>query len=617
MHTASANRVLAFLAPQGLATGEAESFAAPAEIVWIPAGETTISAGGGMNGEGFVGSVRCDEQAAAAIAASYAATVAAGLRVWLDFDHDDGEAAAWVTGFRWDASRGIVASVAWTDAGLQALKGKAYYSFSPAFLIDRETSRPCSLIEGHAAGGLVNAPAFGARMPALIAARLGGTPTLVATATATVPAVSGIQTSDTRKTMSTVNASAAVDAAPATDVKASDDAVSTPSLADVMKAVEAIAAKVSAMEPAKDAPVSAKSKPVAPEMPATAPVAPVIAATPNLIESVRAYGKAHGKDRSKIYAATLSKQLGGNDVMQVLAANSLGSLAGDLILQRSLTLLKLKFPLLSAISTDFSDSEIKLNQAVRSRIRTIPTATDYNTTTGYAASDATTTDVAVTIDQHKAVMIEFNANEVASTGRDLFGEQAEGASYAIGKTLVDALYARITAGNFSTATVQAVGGFGRATMVKIAKALTARGGADVGRFALLNQDYYEALSNDSTILNLAAYQKPELITGYSLPPIATLQPYEAVNLPTTGNLTGFAGTADALVIATRLPGDYIGALPGAGNGSSSVVTNPDTGVSVQLVNYVDHKLGKAVWRAAFMFGTAPGQAASGQRLVSV
>lgn len=171
--------VLAFLDPQRIETGSADAtFTAPAQIVWIPLGGTNISAGGGYNGEGFQGNVLCDAKAFANIQASFEQVMASGHRVWIDFNHEDAEAAGWVTGFSWDESRGILASVSWTPSGIKALEEKTYYSFSPAFLIDLETSRPSSLIMGHAAGGLVNAPAFGARMPALVAARMGATNSL-------------------------------------------------------------------------------------------------------------------------------------------------------------------------------------------------------------------------------------------------------------------------------------------------------------------------------------------------------------------------------------------------------------------------------------------------------
>ena len=45
-----------------------------------------------------------------------------------------------------------------------------------------------------------------------------------------------------------------------------------------------------------------------------------------------------------------------------------------------------------------------------------------------------------------------------------------------------------------------------------------------------------------------------------------------------------------------------------------VVTLPDSGISVQLVQYVDHKLGRATSRLSLMYGTAAGQGNAGQLL---
>ncbi|HTJ79700.1 MAG TPA: phage protease, partial [Rariglobus sp.] len=237
----AATQVLAFLPPQALdlptCTTEAPTFIPPCEIVWIPVGATVISAGGGVDGEGFNGEVICDEAAFNNIAASFAEMTSAGRRVWIDFDHEDGEAAAWVIAFRWDATRGIIAAVDWTDAGSDSLEGKSFYSFSPAFLIDPETSRPLSLIPGHAAGGLVNAPAFGARMPALIAARLGGLPLSPSTGkTASGGSPDSKNTAPTMSTPATPPAAAAVKAA------------EEPTLKDVMAAIDGVATRVKALE---------------------------------------------------------------------------------------------------------------------------------------------------------------------------------------------------------------------------------------------------------------------------------------------------------------------------------------------------------------------------------
>jgi hypothetical protein len=63
-----------------------------------------------------------------------------------------------------------------------------------------------------------------------------------------------------------------------------------------------------------------------------------------------------------------------------------------------------------------------------------------------------------------------------------------------------------------------------------------------------------------------------------------------------------------------VPNDYTLALPGASNGNVSVVTNPDTGISVQLVQYVDHNLAAATARVATMYGVAVGNPAVARRL---
>jgi len=600
MPAAPAQPIRAYAAPAALNLAEEQGADLPTEILYLPAGTSRIHAGSDTEA-GFHGDVTVDAAVAARLQAALLALRAARHRAWIDADHSNGAALGDVRELRWQEGLGILARVDWTPAGERALREKAYASFSPAFLLDRASSRPSGLVHGEAVGALVNAPAFGARLQ-IIAAAAAPQPPINQPATATQPAMNKIAEALGLSAESTEEQIIAAIAA------LKDGAKKEEITAALAKAkAEAEAAKVEATRAKQEAD--------------TLRIAATARATsePGLLENLKAYAKAEPTTRRRILASSRLRQdlKASGEGMKILAANSLGTLVGDLVLQSALPLLKLQFPILGHISTDFSDASVQFGQIIKSRIRSIPTVVDYNTTTGYATSDAATVDVPVTIDAHKAVQIAFNANETASTNRDLFGEQVEGISYALGKALVDALYANITAANFTaTATTIAVGSMDRKTMVKLAKALTGRGVPLLNRFCLLNQDYYEALANDATILNLAAHQKPELITGYQLPPIATLTPIEAPNLITTGNLTGFAGTPDALVVATRLPNDYTIALPGASNGSISTITNADTGISLAVTQFVDHTLGRAVWRAALMYGTAKGQIQSGQRLTS-
>ena len=69
-----------------------------------------------------------------------------------------------------------------------------------------------------------------------------------------------------------------------------------------------------------------------------------------------------------------------------------------------------------------------------------------------------TIDVPVTINKHKGVPITFNANTLASTVRQLFVEFGPASSYALGKVMVDDLYANVTDTNFTNNSIVATNG---------------------------------------------------------------------------------------------------------------------------------------------------------------
>jgi hypothetical protein len=96
-------------------------------------------------------------------------------------------------------------------------------------------------------------------------------------------------------------------------------------------------------------------------------------------------------------------------------------------------------------------------------------------------------------------------------------------------------------------------------------------------------------------------------------PVSDFQVVNAPNLPTNnGNVTGFAGSKSALIIASRMPNDYTKFAPGVSYGNVQTVTDPDLGLSVMLVQFVDHILATGNQRISLMYGTAAGQGAAGQ-----
>ncbi len=627
--------LLARLMPVALA----DVTAAPAEIMVFPAGTHTINAS--QAGKPITKSVKVGPDTAAALQAALTAHLAAGpQKPYFDFDHDDTKASAWPAAYRWepgaaDKPAGVYAKVDWSASGAAAVLGKDYRSFSPAFHVDDAV--PARVIGAPLnQGGLVNAPAFRAQAPLWAKEQ---------SSAATPPNHNPTTTTMTDEEKKAAEAAAA-NAALQTELqtlKARETAQQQELLTLKAKETERrkadASAKVAAAVargalPPKDETIQAKwrglieADPSHAELLAALPdgtITQVVTSTGGHIQAkeglnnvLKGYKAARTpKERAAIYAKEIEPLFKpGFALGPILAANALGELAGDLVTQRSLALLKLTFPVLKNISTNFTEENAAYGQTIKTRLRAIPAVTAYDPVNGYAASDVTDTDVPVVINNHNAVQIKYTANDLASTARDLFGEQVEGCHYSLGKSLVDALYALITVGNYANGTVQASAGFGRPTLITVAEALFGRSVAAARRTCLLNPTYFGQLSQDASLVSLAAFQKPEMLTDYMLPPVAGFDVQQAVNLPGTGNLGGAAFTPDAMAMAVRVPNDYTTVLPGASNGNVSVVTNPDTGFTVQLVQYVDHNHGTANWRIAFMFGVAVGNAASLQRITS-
>ena len=121
--------------------------------------------------------------------------------------------------------------------------------------------------------------------------------------------------------------------------------------------------------------------------------------------------------------------------------------------------------------------------------------------------------------------------------------------------MVDDLYSNITDANFTNNTVIATASFTRAIVNAVSTALTLRGVPLMlgNRTMLLYPTVFQKLMDDTVLMQLAAFQKPTLITdptsgGVSLVlPVSNFQVVNAPNLPTNdGNVTGFAGSKSAL-----------------------------------------------------------------------
>lgn len=327
-----------------------------------------------------------------------------------------------------------------------------------------------------------------------------------------------------------------------------------------------------------------------------------------------------------------------SDVMAALEAatdaDSAGTLAGTVVLQRTLELFRINYPLFSKVYTDFSDQPALLGQTLETRSIGSLAVQTYNNTVGAdgrpagwdTVSPASSTDVPISVDEHVGVPVVFGANTLASTMRRLFDEMAPAMSYALAKYFVAKIYALFTTANYNgyaavngdkvpvayTSYAKGLADFARSAMVDLNQIFNPNEVPLNDRIVLLNSAYYGQVSKDPSLVTFWAAQKnPEIITEGELPKMSKFIPIEAPDFPSTNNRVGMALQKNGVVAISRIPTDYTKALPGASYGTSTMITDPETGMTIMLVQYVNHTGGYAESRMETMIGAKVGDKRGG------
>lgn len=310
-------------------------------------------------------------------------------------------------------------------------------------------------------------------------------------------------------------------------------------------------------------------------------------------------------------------------------ANALGTIASALVIQRSLEMVFVRYPMLKSLSLDLSDAQVDYNQAIKSRYQTIATVNNFGT----GATDRADTDVSVTINNFKEVHHAFTPEEYSGTKRNLVDESALPIAEAIGRHILSAVAGSTspvtagiwTNGNFTDAEL-VIGGANAATgtityagIVSARKALNDAGCPNTGRFMALNGTLYASALTDSTIIEIQKNaQASNVITDGVLTNVAGFTIYEWPLLPLTGASVastkgGFCGVPQSTVFAGRVPKDPSSVIPGASfPGNIGVVTDPGSGLSVMVNEWVEPSTLKANIRLLLMYGVAVGHVNCGR-----
>jgi len=302
--------------------------------------------------------------------------------------------------------------------------------------------------------------------------------------------------------------------------------------------------------------------------------------------------------------------------------NTLGTLATALIVQRALELIFTKRPELQLIALDVADREsgspvAHFNKDVLTRTFANAVVGDF----GDAVGTRGDLDVTVTLDKFKQVYHSFTVQEYSGTSRNLVEESAEPLATAIANHMVDAIGALWTVGNFANAITQGAG-WDYTHLVDVRKALNQAGCPDMRRYYICNSDVYASLLTDPLVV--AALNNPDNKSAIStgiLPNVAGLRLAEYPACPTTGNLVAFAGYYATCVMACRVPKDPREVLPNAMfPGNIGIVTEPRSGLSVMVNEWIDPATLTVNTRIVWMYGVAKGNetanGSTGRRIIS-
>jgi len=293
--------------------------------------------------------------------------------------------------------------------------------------------------------------------------------------------------------------------------------------------------------------------------------------------------------------------------------NNNGTLNAALIAQESLALLSANYPILNTISTDFSNEPVLAGQTITTRIPSLGTVQDFDDVNGYVPASGTMTDVSFSMGSYRHSTFVLTDKELSSTNRNLIAEYSKSFAEALGQDLMLTVSNLFTSGNYPNATVQALTGINRNTIVSANAALSNRNVSTVSRFGIITPNVAAQLWMDASVVYLTAGGAG--ITSNKLPAIADVEFTEYSALPNTGNLVGVIGTKDALVVAARTPAQS-GYADLPINGRISEVTDPKTGLTVQVREEYSITKGRRQVTFAWIFGVGIGNPVALQRLVT-
>lgn len=290
-------------------------------------------------------------------------------------------------------------------------------------------------------------------------------------------------------------------------------------------------------------------------------------------------------------------------------ANSLGTTSPVIIAQEALQILTDRFPLIKAFVTDFSDEAVYFNSAIHTRLPQLTAVQAFDTVNGYVAASGILTDVSVTVNQHKHASVSFNDQEVASTPLNLVEQFASSLADQAGNDIMSAVAGLFTSGNYS----QVVALTGQA-MTRVNGIVAARQILESAKVPTNDRFFITSPAAEAQLLSDPSIVKTNWgALGISEASIPDTHGFKFGNY-TSLALAAVALQKNAVVIASRPVSN-----PDAVTASFAKVTNvtdPLTGLTIQVREIPLPWLGKYQVTYTWMYGVAVGSSANLVRITA-
>jgi hypothetical protein len=289
-----------------------------------------------------------------------------------------------------------------------------------------------------------------------------------------------------------------------------------------------------------------------------------------------------------------------------------GGIFIDQIAEQSLDYLSTQFHPLRAFARDFSTDISGAGESVSTRVPSSMTVSDLST--GYTATDVTSTGITINLNKFKGYSMAFTDLEVSKAGNfdwlsSIFLAPALEVTL---DAVMDDLLALVLNANFSANEVITAANFDLDEVADLASDLTVAKCPKSERALVLPSSYYASLAKDNLVQDASAYGNAGPIKDNIVQKAHGFSIYEYTGIPTNSeNLAAIALHPSALCLAARQP-----AAPSDGSVSVADITDPSTGLPIQLRTWYDNTAGKHYLSMGVLYGVAVGNGAALKRIKS-